>query len=219
MQVGIFNVWRGKPEQYVMADMLVRSCQQAMPDVPIVHLTDMHSPAMVGVQGVVRREHPKTAMLRIEHQRDCEGEWLFLDTDVLVQRDVRHVFDEAFDVAIADRVGCATPTEGEAYPLYQKMPYNSGIVFSRSSAFWAAVLHHMQTVPPMKQEWMGDQYAVCAVVDQHQFTVKMLPGRIYNCPPMNSRDRCEDAAIVHFKGPDRKQFMLQRFMEECYASV
>lgn len=213
MKIGLFNCWRGRPEHVVMADMMMRSCRKVMPDVPIIQLTDQSTPALYGVDEVRRRSHAHTAMLRVEHYIACEGEWVFLDTDILLQRDIRAVFDEPFDVAIADRVGCVTPTEGDDYPLYQSMPYNSGVVFSRSPDFWRAVLHHMETVPPEKKSWMGDQYGVNAVIQQGRFTVKVLPGRQYNCPPVHRRDACAEAAILHFKGPQRKEWLLARFQE------
>jgi len=218
MTIGFFHIWRGGlgPEHtlhYVLGDLMIRSVRRVMPSVEIVHFTDETSPAFPGVDRVVRRSHAQAAILRIEHQIACEGDWLFCDTDMVFQRDVRSVFDEPFDIAIADRVGCTTSTEGEDYPLYQAMPHNSGMVFSRSPAFWQAVLHHMQTVPPSKKEWMGDQYAVNAVIEQGAFTVKILPGRVFNCPPLTKQDRCEEASIVHYKGQQRKAFMLDRFLE------
>ena len=213
MKIGIFNVWRGDPTHNVLADMLIRSCRRVMPDIELVQLTDNTSPAIYGMDTVRRRTHAHTAMLRVEHYIECDGEWAFLDTDILVRRDLRTVFDDPFDVAIADRVGCSTPTEGEDYPLYQAMPYNSGVVFSRCPDFWRAVLHYMETVPPAKKDWMGDQYAVNAVVAEGRFTVKIVPGRAYNCPPLHRLDSCDGAALVHYKGPQRKDWMFEKFYE------
>src|SRR3990167_3281050 len=106
MQIGFFNVWRGDPTHTVLADLMIRSTRKAMPHVPIVQFTDEDTPALYGVDEVRRRTHPQTAMLRIEHHIACEDDWLFLDTDVVVQKDVQSVFDEPFDIAIADRDGC-----------------------------------------------------------------------------------------------------------------
>ena len=219
MKVGFFNIYHGSHEfqqtiHLVLADMMIRSVRKAMPDVEIVQLTDEKSPVIVGVDRVRRLTAKEPMAVQcVTHYSQCVGNWLLVDTDVLVQKDVRHVFDEPFDVAVCDRDGTTTEGEGSGFELFEKMPHNIGIMFSRSPAFWLAVREKLVLMDEKKQQWMGNQYAACEVIAEGKFNVKVLKGTDYNCPPMNKEDRCTEASIVHFKGQMRKKMMLERFAE------
>ena len=180
-----------------------------MPGVEVHHLTDGRCKKLEGVDGVVRRDGDiPMAIRRMTLHSMCDGEWLFVDSDVLVQKDVRDVFDDkAFDVALTNRDG--TITNEAAYA--KVMQFNVGVVFSRSPAFWKVVVQHLRTVPSRFQEWEGDQRVICALVRQgnHGFNVKILPGLKYNFPPASQDDpRLENASIQHFKG-NRKLWLKQ----------
>jgi hypothetical protein len=146
------------------------------------------------------------AQLRPLHQSRVEGEWLFLDTDVIVRRDVGCVFAEAFDIALADRNWThMEPTPG----LTRKMPYNAGVAFSRCPDFWRYVHEAVMARPKWATSFMGDQMAIAHVLRAHpvSFDLEVLPGMVYNYPPNARDDRgIYDAAIVHFKG-SRKVWM------------
>jgi hypothetical protein len=210
VKVGFFTVYKGDVSHYVLADAMVESVRRAMPDVPVVQFTDEESPAVYGVDDVRRQRTLPMAMLRMAHHAACEGDWLFLDTDCIVNRDVRDVFQDSFDVAVADRNWTHIPMTIELQAFNAKMPYNIGIMFSRSPQFWQAVLQRLLTLPKEQQEWMGDQHAACAIFAEGQFHVKTLPGMTYHYPPSSADDTGTEAAIVHYKGP-RKAWMLERY--------
>jgi lipopolysaccharide biosynthesis glycosyltransferase len=117
-----------------------------------------------------------------------------VDTDVVFQRDVTHVFDEEFDIAVTDRVGSAW----EHSPDVKHMPYNMGVTFSRNKDFWKRAGKILKTLPEQLQEWAGDQLVVCEL--QKQYDTKVLPGLIYNFTPWKREDDTSRAAIVHYKG-------------------
>ena len=73
---------------------------------------------------------------QMQHHQ-AEGDWLFIDTDVLIHQDVQDVFenDDPFDIVIASRV----KGDGAHGPAFVEMPHNMGVVFSRSPVFWKAV--------------------------------------------------------------------------------
>src|SRR3990167_3084992 len=183
MKVGCF--WQFVNEASMahleFARLMLKSARAVMPDVEVWQLTDGDSPKL-------------------------EGDWLFIDPDIIIQKDVRHVFDEPFDVALTDRIGTIT-YEAE----YAKaMPYTLGVSFSRSPKFWQRVLRHLGTLPAKLQHWEGDQLVVCAMLRQNladDFKVKILPGAIYNYPPKFAGDG-KDAALVHYKGP-RKAYLME----------
>lgn len=206
MTVAFFTVFRKDPIHYVLAEAMIRSVRASMPDVPIVQLTDETSPALVTVDEVRRRPHGKMLERRLEHYASLEaGEWLLIDTDVIVRHDVRAVFDTAFDVAFADRDWPHLPPTPD---LTEAMPYNTGVAFSRSPEFWQTALETWRAFPPEVQaDWLSEQRAVAAVLRTNRFSLQVLRGRVYNYPPASINDPdMQQAAIVHFKGP-RKAWM------------
>jgi hypothetical protein len=137
------------------------------------------------------------------------GEWVFVDTDVRLQRDVRHVFEAPFDIAVADRAG--TYIERDLQPgrtFMQAMPYNKGVVYSRSFEFWEEAAACCRTYDETKQAWMGDQKAMNQVIASGLFNVKVLPNT-YNYPPKRQDEDVADKHALHYKG-SRKAWMLER---------
>lgn len=201
---------------YACARALVRSARAVMPGVPVIQFTDEESPSVCGIDEVVRMPRERMARLRMRHHGNVTGDWLFVDTDVLFQRDVRDVFDKGFDLAVADREwDHVRPAAG----FTARMPINMGVVFSRSPAFWAECHARLKELPKGKQRWMGDQEVFCEILAEDRYSVRHLPGAIYNFPPaIDADDDCisgleQEAAIVHFKGPQRKPLMLRRIGE------
>jgi hypothetical protein len=123
------------------------------------------------------------------------GDWLFVDTDVVFQKDVRHVFDSEFDIACTDRKG--TVWDNTWYS--DLMPFNMGVTFSRRPEFWQAVLEDLKDMPLKFQKWEGDQLAVGKLY--RDWNTKVLPGLVYNFTPVEREEDRSHAAIVHFKGP------------------
>lgn len=178
---------------------LIASIRRAMPGVPIVHLTDLQTCKIAGVDEVVRAFDAPLALGCVRAYASCEGEWLFVDTDVIVQQDVRHVFEAPFDIAVATRDGTLKPDE-VGTKFMARMPYNKGAVFSRSPAFWQSAVERLEGMSVKQQAWMGDQLAMCETIQSSMFMVRILPNR-YNYPPHQQFEDLRDKAILHFKGP------------------
>jgi hypothetical protein len=209
MKVGFFHVDRGDTPHRALAARLIASVRRAMPDVAIAHLTDARTAPIAGVDHLVVRPSGPIALNCLEHYAGCEGEWLLVDTDVLIQRDVREVFarDRAFDIAVADRDGTLLPHE-IGTKFMARMPYNKGAVFSRSPEFWRAATERLRQLSHRRQEWMGDQEAMCDVIAAGAFKVAVLPAA-YNYPPKRRDEDVSAVSILHFKG-SRKAWMLSR---------
>ncbi len=165
-----------------------------MPGVKVFHLTNGDCPEAPGVDGVYRQSGLPMAVCRMTHHASIEGDWLFVDTDVVIQQDVRSVFDEPFDIAVTDRKG--TVWDNTWYS--DLMPFNMGVTFSRSRAFWQAVLKELLASPEKFQKWEGDQLAVGKL--WRDWNTKILPGLVYNFTPEKREDDRSQAAIVHYKG-------------------
>lgn len=205
MNVGFYLVQGPDPTGYVLADLMLQSVRRAMPGVRVTQFTDIKSAAVYGVDHVLRKPKQPLALLRTLHQACVEGDWLFIDTDVIVRRDVRHLFEQPFDIAVADRQWqhLETPPKFTA-----AMPWNIGVVFSRGPRFWRAVHTQLLSSPAQAQDFMGDQVAACHLLKTGDWRLLELPGMAFNYPPSGPDDHGDQASIVHYKG-DRKGWMLQ----------
>lgn len=194
------------PDYVRMAKLTIASVRETMPGIEIVHLTDGDTPMVEGADNVQRIPEPMPmAVRRMSHNASLHGDWLLIDCDIIVKRDVRDVFDAPFDVALTDRIG--TITTEAAYA--KVMPYNLGVAFSRAPAFWNEVLRHLTKMPLQYQHWEGDQRVVCAMMKEgNHYDVKVLRGATYNYPPRFAGDEGDDAALLHFKG-NRKSYLLE----------
>lgn len=207
MNVAFYLTFRPDSDclNYVLADMLVRSVRQHLPNVPITQFTDENSPAVYGIDRVARKKDAPLPMLRSAHYADVSGDWLFLDTDIVIRGDVAHVFDSHFDVAVCDRNWAHLPPTPDNLGKF-----NAGVVFSKNQKFWAAVHDYVKSNPQLHDDWFGDQKAIASIAGGTEFKVTILPGMKYNYPPASETDKADGALVVHCKG-DRKRWMLSRF--------
>lgn len=203
MRIGFF-VQLNDPESAVhieLAELMMRSARLVMPDVPIVQLTDDYTPRVIGVDDCIRLPGDMPMAVRRMSLQAMDGDWLFVDPDVMFRRDVRDVFNKDFDVAITDRAEITPDRESDYSRL---MPHNTGVVFSKSRHFWERVKAKLVTMEQKYQEWTGDQLVICGMAKDKGVIV--LPGKVYNFPPEGGDTDVSGAAIVHYKG-NRKHMM------------
>jgi hypothetical protein len=214
MTVGFYYAGPAGTDHVRLAQLLIASVRRTMPGVGIVQFTAPASARVPGVDHVEVEPAAPIALARLRAYAQCFGDWLLVDTDVIVQQDVRPIFEREstdpwpwFDVAVADRSGSLRPKEiGSKFMT--RMPYNAGAVFSRTAAFWQAAVERLERLSPKAQAWMGDQQAMCDVIAGATFRVRLLPSR-YNYSPHRRDEDVSGQAILHFKGP-RKAWLLER---------
>lgn len=195
MKIGMYMI--GNPQGHsAMGALATRVAKHVMPGIEVWHFTDKTTPGIEGCNVSRKDRDVPMAVFRMQHHQ-VPGEWLFIDVDVLVTREVSNVFSDPFDIALAERVD-GDGAKGK--PGWDEMPYNMGVVFSRSPEFWATVEKELKTYSPKQQEWMGDQLAVCRLLKD--FNTKILPCW-YNFPPFFEE---QIAPITHYKGR-RKTWM------------
>lgn len=199
MTVGFYHVDIPGKTRPALALQMIASVRRAMPGAPIVQFTSDRAMALPGVDDVaVLPDGLPLALALVNARASVGGEWLFIDTDVIVQKDVRHVFQESgFDVAVATRDGTMRPHEIGSKFIERNL-YNAGAVFSRSQRFWVDALAAAYT-KEKRHAWGCDQEAMCAVIHSGRFTVTVLPNT-YNYPPFTADEDVRDKAIVHLKG-------------------
>lgn len=186
---------QGEGPHLLIAKHLIASAAKHMPDVSVFQLTDGATPCLAGAEAIRIAEPMPMGVRRLTHYTRLPGDWLFVDTDVLIYRDVREVFEKPFDVAIASRDG--TYMEGTQYA--RLMPYNFGVVFSRCPKFWEALLPLLKRLPAEAQEWGGEQRLMCEMAKRSPFKVEILSSA-YNFTPHKQDDDLSHVAIAHFKG-------------------
>lgn len=227
MTIGFFFVEKPTKdtEGRACARILVQSAKRRMPTTAIVQFTDERTEPVKGVDAVIRKPTEPMALLRMRHHAGVSGEWVFVDTDVVFQRNVRNVFDVEFDIGITTRNWDHLEA---ASGFSQRMPFNTGVVFSRCPPFWRDVYRRLRLYPESEQEWMGDQEVIGEIVAENAsmrwYQVRHFKGSIYNYPPeippkTTEKDRLSAAAIVHYKGPSRKAMMLDRHGKRATACV
>jgi hypothetical protein len=220
MTIGFFYINTGTDiadANLACARLMVKSAKREMPNVKVVQFTDHATSGIKGVDEVRRKPSEPMALLRMRHHASVKGEWLFVDTDVYFQQDVSRVFREhEFDIAVTNRNWEHLKAAGG---FTARMPFNTGVVFSRSPRFWREVYRRLRMFPPKLQHWMGDQEVIGDLVADNEemgwFSVHQLSGSQFNYPPEiklknTATERLEAAAIVHYKGPSRKKQMLSR---------
>lgn len=209
MRLGFFTVVRRDPQHYLHAVGLIADCRRLMPHVPITHGTDETTPKLAGVSKTLRLPHGPLLERRLDaYAATTPGDWLLLDTDVSLRADVSSVFADPFDVAFADRHWPHLP-QGDS--TMHTMPFNTGVAFSRAPQFWQDVLAVWRGYPTNQHDWYSEQRAVYEVVRTGRYRVRILPGMIYNYPPLTADDPCTNAQIVHYKGP-RKVWLTDRIV-------
>lgn len=205
-----------RQEPYRMAESWVKRARRAMPDTEICQLTDETSQSVIGVDRVLRQPKASSFTRTLAQAYQQPGDWLFADTDVVIQHDVREVFeDQQWQVALASRDGTFISQEEQASAFMQMMPYNTGVVFSRCPQFWDEVDDLIERLHEKHQRWYGMQLAVAELVKLNRYRVRVLEPD-FNYPPKAQDEDVSMRHLVHYKGP-RKRWLLDRISSERAA--
>jgi len=89
------------------------------------------------------------------------------------------------------------------------MPYNTGVMFTRRTAFWTKAFELLLGMPEQSHDWWGDQLSVKRAADTGLFRVLELPCDPYNYTPNDEQEAIEERYAVHYKGR-RKDWMRRR---------
>jgi hypothetical protein len=213
VKIGFIHVDLGGPEaelDYECASLMVRSARKQMPGIPIVQFTDLATKRVKHVYDVRRKPSEPMGLLRMRHCAGVEGHWLFVDTDVVFQQPVDQVFKRTFEIAVTSRNWSHMK---DATGFSDRMPFNTGVVFSKCPRFWGEVYTRLRSLDPDLQHFMGEQQLINEVALEGRYHVKTFSGETYNFPPLMpdtlSPSKIQNrASILHYKGLERKQMMV-----------
>ena len=197
------------PHFIPMAQTMLASFRRAMPDVAIAQLTDGKCPGIVDEVIRIPEELPM-GIRRVTHYTRLEGDWCFCGVDVLFRKDVREVFNDPFDVALASRAG--TYMERTRYAVMQ--PFNFDILFSRSPKFWMDALECMKTMTPEFQDNGAEQLVTCALASSPRYNVKIISSA-YNFTPKHETEDVAHVSILHMKG--RRKAWIPAYSDAIHA--
>ena len=204
--------------------ILVRSIRDHNPDARIVQCSDRASPAVPGVDEVARIDgdtsHLMTFRLRCFAGLSFNAPMLFLDTDMVCADRIDATDDLAeHDVAVCMRdynkdmlidpgaMGVDL-REYAGRTLDEVYPYLACAVIARDAGFWSACLDNLNTLPDKFHRWFGDQEAMRNVITAGGRSVGRLRESRYACLPDMAHDPAHRPKLFHFKGPTRKQWMI-----------
>ena len=191
----------------IHAEKMVQSARKACKNAQIIQLSDEHTQIVKDVDKVVRKPYNGKLMLfRMQHLADLRGEWVNLDTDIIVKKDLADVFNLDFDVALTKRESPILDSNG--FDITTIMPYNGGVIFSRNHLFWQDALRKIESLNHEQHDWWGDQVAIKLVADTNYYNIVELPCDEYNYTPSNAEER-KDVYVYHFKG-QRKDWMMNQ---------
>lgn len=193
-----------------LCEGLTKNIRQIVPGEEIMLITDENTPAVSGVNSVLRIERHVPLMTwrlkchQLAHTR--ADEIIFVEPDVRFVEDISSAFSGEFDVAVTSR-------EQEVLLDNERLntPFTLGMTFSRSPEFWREAKLFCQTLDEKDQNWFGDMLAIAHVIDGGKFNVKTLDGADYN-HVMNDPSKPTTAKVLHYKGK-RKAFLFPQASE------
>lgn len=174
------------------------SAQKAHPEakVDLIHL-----PSPKRHTSHQERNHIKLKVWRNE-VLNSEEDIVLMDVDMLVLKDISHIFDKSFDVCYTKRVGT-------------KMPLNGGVLFVKSTDLakhffkkWykqdETVLRSRGNFGTFVHRYGGQNQASFGYMlekGKHPAKIIHVPCPIYNCCNESWKDVDDTTRVIHCKGP------------------
>lgn len=177
-----------------MATLFIHEIRKRTKGTHIVQMSDIDTGRVEGVDSVHRCESWPFGVWYYDAMLSFPAkEFLRLDYDCVILRDVEGVFALDFDVAIAKE---------------RDLVMNNGVVFVKDKAiFEEAKRAYLKSE---QDNWMDIQIAMQAAIDTGSFKVRKL-ALSYNQPFKRSRPVPEETKILHFKGA-----MKSEMLDYCY---
>lgn len=196
--------------QRELARIMVTSARAAMPGVKVKMLTDHATPAIEGVDEVLRR--PMHGWQWIPWVCDfcskLDGEVLYFDTDVVIQKDLRGLFNVPADIVL--------PYRGPKTVDGRQMPFLFGVVAYRKREIWDEVRDRVLAMPEVEQKWYGSQIATFEMWMEEnngrgKWKISSVPCSEYNYTPRDAHEEAPEKWMLHYKGRKRKTWMLAKW--------
>lgn len=195
-----------------LALLMIKSIRRTHREPVIYQITKSGTPTVPGVGHRVSSDKPISLFTYFLEGLLAlpDAPTVVLDTDMIVQRNLEHVFDEPFDLAVTDR---HTHVEIGGKSIEDTMPFQAGIFFSRSRMALRQ-LHDKRMEHLDEHDWFTKERAIKRAVDEAKIDVKILRGNDYNYSPSSIEENVYDKYVVHYKGPTRKKWMMIKYRDQ-----
>lgn len=211
-----------EPHQYIQT--MFASARRFHPDCRAVVLSDRATRFPPGAEhDIIRYDlDPQQPMLSrsiawLAYLSAARGHTVFLDSDLLINGDLSHVFAADFAVALTYRDG------DSKWPINAGVNFAHGARLDKAAAFHETWLKEFRVVHGERSVWGGDQdslrelFAAVDFAREDSFNwrlgeldIRFLPCARYNFSTARAHEMggyYPEAKVLHFKGK-RKPFML-----------
>jgi hypothetical protein len=198
-------------EQDRLARAMIQSAREAMPGCELVQFTDMDTKPLV--DRVVRKPRYEGMFWMpyvCDFMAETDEEVLLLDTDIIVRKDLRKLFEPKADMVVTFR---ARPVKAG----HRTMHILVGVIASRNKEIWKEASRRISAMDGKDDKnWWGIQLVLWDMLCESQrgespFAIAAVDQKQFNYVPKYEEDIPENAWAIHFKGIDRKLWMLNRF--------
>lgn len=193
-----------------LARIMVASVRKMMPGVKVFMVTDKDTPAIEGIEPArVSTDGYAEFIPWVCHACSLfDGEVLYLDSDVVVMRDLRPILNVPGDLIV--------PNRGPKIVDGHMQPFIFGCVAYRSAAIWEEIRDRVLKMAPKERAWYGSQIAVFEMWMEEQngrgkWQIVSIPRDTYNYTPKDAQEVPDDKWVLHYKGRKRKAWMLERW--------
>ena len=214
-----------KEEQYEferrMAELMVESCRRAMPGCEVVQLTNQYTKPWDFVDRAITKEW-KRGFNFLTYLCDFYeelGECLILDSDIIVQGDLRRLAELKADLVVPVRSFAVVADDGAS------MRVQMGVCYSNSQEVWKEIKRRVAAMErEVDRNWWGIQLVIWDMLQESakgesKFNIKAVKHRDFNYTPKDDKDAPKDVWAIHYKGPQRKDWMLKRWGKQPQDEV
>ena len=212
-------------ESHNCADLLVKSIKKNNSDCQIIQVSTKKDKDVIGVDEKLIFDFKLATFMfnRLESQivvLEKYGPTLFLDSDMLVNKDLNEVFNllEKKDLIITERINKFYINNtffikehgiSVKYPEFtnkainEVMPYNGGFIAASNISVLKKLLQIYSELPSKFHFWFGDQVALKKIYDAKEFKISVL-GSNYNHNVKDISNYDKNICVYHFKGGFKK---------------
>lgn len=189
---------------------MIKSVREHM-DCEVVQLTDTITPQIITADSTYRidprgQEWIPYINLLLASQ---SGDVLLLDTDCVVKRDLRPIFQQDFDLVMVCRE-TKFPKYTDINGVTHYMPWTGGVIPYRNPRFWLDAREEvLKMEDPVIRRWWGISIDAFEFVRKKGYKVILLNADEYNYYPKGPGEDHSGKAVVHYKGSARKHWDLE----------
>lgn len=202
------------PLQEKIAELMIKSCREKMPGTPIVQFTSQYTTPVPGTDSVVVKPWVR-GMSWLPYMcsflSEIDDEVVFLDTDVIVCKDLRRMLVPGADMVITVRGKPVTAEDGTS------MMVLLGVCASRNKEVWRVLGERVSKMRrEMDRNWWGVQLTLWDMLQESlrgesPFKIRAVRQWQFNYVPKDADDAPEDVWAIHYKGEHRKQWMVRKW--------